>query len=90
MGVLEIFGEDGLGHGLHLGQTAGVQEVKGLGARALKEQGLPKAPMAASSGLVEKLHGTDPHSVHNEGEKGPFQAGTENTGVSPHNLVGSL
>lgn len=40
--------------------------------------------------LVEKLHGTDLHSVHNEGEKGPFQAGTENTGVLPHNLVGSL
>lgn len=40
--------------------------------------------------LVETLHATDPHSVHNEGAKGPFQAGTENTGVSPHNLVGSL
>lgn len=89
MEVLEIFGEDGLGHGLRLGHTVGVQEVKGLGATALKAQGLPMALMASSC-LVEKLHGTDPHSVHNEGEKGPFQAGTENTGVLPHNLVGSL
>lgn len=89
MEVLEIFGEDGQGHGLHLGQTVGVQEVKGLGATSPEAQWRPKALMASLC-LVEKLHGTDPHSVHNEGEKDPFQAGTENMGVSPHNLVGSL
>lgn len=86
MGVLEIFEEDGLEYGLHWGQTVGVQEVKGLGAASLKEQ--LKAPMA-SSRLVERMHGTGPHSVRSEGERCPFQAGTENKGVSPHSLVGS-
>lgn len=89
MGVLEIFGEDGRGHGLHWGQIVGVQEVKGLEATALEEQQLPKARMASPC-LLEELQGMDPHSARNEGEKGPFQAGTGNRGVSPHNLVGSL
>lgn len=89
MEVLETFGEDGLGPGLHWGQIVRVQEVKDLGATALEEQQLPKAQMASSC-LLEELHETGPHSARNEGEKGPFQAGTGNRGVSPHNLVGSL
>lgn len=40
VGVPEIFEEDGLRHGLHWDQTVGVQEVKDLGAAALKEQWL--------------------------------------------------
>lgn len=89
MGVLEIFEEGGLRHGLHWGQTVGVQEVKGPGAAVPREQWLRKAP-AASLRLVERIRGTGPHSVRSEGEKCPFQAGTGNRGVSPHNLVDSL
>lgn len=87
---LQICGEAGPGHWteeLHSGQTAAVQEA---GEAAPPQGQLPPKALVTSSHLVEKWHAKDPHSVHNEEEKGRFLAGTESKEVWPHNLVGSL
>lgn len=86
---LEIFGEDDPGHELHSGQTGGVQEAEGPAATPPRALQPPKA-LLASSHLVEGLRETDPRSVRDVAEEGPSQTGTENRGVSPHNLVDSL
>lgn len=87
---LEIFGENDPGHELHSGQTGGVQEVEGPVATSPQVQQPPKA-LPASSHLVGGLRETDRRrSARNVVEEGPSQTGTENRGVSPHNLVDSL
>lgn len=86
---LEIFGENDPGHELRSGQTGGVQEEEGPVATSPGAQQPPKA-LPASSHLVGGLRETDRRSARNVVEEGPSQTGTENRGVSPHNLVDSL
>lgn len=86
---LEIFGENDLRHELLSGLTEGVQEVVGLETPSPQGQ-QPPGSRLASSYLVEKQHGKDLHSAHNEQQGGLFWAGTENRAVLPQNLVDSL